>query len=197
VTKLRESSRAESLRVSMRQGDKPILEALIWTVAAAAGIGHDTTEPPQVEPPEKVLPIEHYRPDWPPFPFWRNMEYRPMLMPGQRVGEPGRGWLRAWHRYRPVAKFDDLFIDAARCLILADTMVFPAASMAHGNPFPYRATSLDVAVSFHHPAEASEWLLCDAESHTAEGGLVGGQVSVWSDTGRLLVSSVQQMIQLV
>src|SRR5258708_25112344 len=32
VTTLRSSRRAESIRVSMTQGEKPILEALVWTI---------------------------------------------------------------------------------------------------------------------------------------------------------------------
>ena len=47
VSTLRASRRAESLRVSMTQGEKRILEALVWTIADIDGLAHDQTTMPQ------------------------------------------------------------------------------------------------------------------------------------------------------
>jgi acyl-CoA thioesterase len=42
VTKLRSAKRAESLRVSMTQKDRPIFEAIVWVVGEIAGLEHQS-----------------------------------------------------------------------------------------------------------------------------------------------------------
>ena len=72
----------------------------------------------------------------------------------------------------------------------------PAAQMAHARwPPPFWGISLDLAVTIHDPGLEAEWLLVDAETPSARGGVMGGWVHIWSAQGRLLASSVQQMLQ--
>src|ERR1700694_1284861 len=46
VTTLRSAKRAESMRVSLAQGDQAIFDALVWAVGDVAGLEHDLTTMP-------------------------------------------------------------------------------------------------------------------------------------------------------
>ena len=196
VSSLRRSRRAESLRVDFDQEERRVLEALVWTAAAGEGVDHYTADMPGAGAPDDHPPIETYVPEWPPFEFWRNFDSRPVPLPGQVPTVPGRAAIRAWVRFRPRATFKEPGLAAARLVLLADTFVYPAAQMAHATwrP-PYWGVSLDLAVTIHDPGLDAQWLLVDAETPTATGGVMGGWVHVWSTEGRLLASSVQQMLQ--
>ena len=96
-------------------------------------------------------------------------------------------------RYRPTPTFADPFTDAARSLLLIDTLVWPAA-WRHHLPDQYYAPSLDVVAWFHRAAPQSEWLFCDAQSPIGHGGLIAGSVRVWDQSGHLIASGGQQLI---
>ena len=188
VVALRRGRRSESLRVSIRQGNKPILEALVRTAAESAGLVHDDAKAPVVPSPGELKSTDELRagePAW--FPFWQNLEQRPTHWGPRDPPEPGPAEHIAWHRFRPRATFDDPFCDAARALLLIDTMVWPAAWRRHV-PDDYYAPSIDVAAWFHRPAFTSGWLLSEAHAPVADGGLIGGTARVW-DERRLLVAS--------
>lgn len=196
VESLRQTRRAESLRVASTQGGASVLDAVVWIVDELSGLDHDAAESPDVPPPEAVQPWEEYLPGGQvPFPFWSNFDVRPVRP------EPG-GWTRAgdprflaWMCLRSRPDLDDPFVDAARMLAVADSSMFPAATLAHDGGFPYIAPSLDLTVSFHRIGEGSEWLLVDGLAPLSEGGLVSGSASVWSSDGRLLATAKQQMLQ--
>lgn len=194
VRTLRGAKRAAALGVSMSQNGRAILEALVWVVdAAAEGLQHDVTRMPALPAPETLQSYEELQPEgYPWFPFWRNLETREI---GRRAdhSQPGPPVWRAWMRYRPVATFADPFVDAARAVVLLDTMSWPAATQAHTFPTPYVAPSMDVSVQFHQSAPDSEWLLCDTLAPIANGGLIGTQAQVWADDGRLLASGTSQL----
>ncbi len=201
VSALRASKRAESIRVSMRQGDKPILEALVWLVGEQDGLIHDAAPMPAAPAPDEVpawTPVPGQPPANGVLPFWYNVEARMVGWPEGRRWEqrPGNEEPRRveWCRFRPQATFDDPCLDAARSLVLIDTLMFPAAAMAYADPMEYLSPSMDVSVWFHRPAPDEEWLLVESESPVAEGGLVGGSARVWSRHGRLLASGGQQML---
>jgi len=80
-----------------------------------------------------------------PFPFWDNVEHRPLdePNPNQQLAV-----VREWARFRPIASFDDPFVDAARPLILLDTYGYPATYRKYGDG-PYIAPNLDTSVWFH------------------------------------------------
>ena len=81
----------------------------------------------------------------------------------------------------PTATFDDPWVDAARSLIVLDVGSWPAGSRPHVylDP-PYIAPSLDLYASFQFPGGSSEWLLLDAHSPVAQGGLLSWTGRVWS-----------------
>lgn len=198
VTTLRAAKRAVSLRVSMTQRGRPILEALVWVVDDdLQGLAHDDTAMPVAVKPETLRSIDElieadnraqrHR-------FWDNLEVRPLEWVPWPERKPGRPVWREWYRFRPRATFDDPFTDAARSLLLIDTMSWPAACQPYVPDSGYVAPSLDVSVQFHRAAPDSAWLFCDAGAPVAQHGLIGGQTRVWSVDGQLLASGVGQLL---
>lgn len=198
VAVLRRARTAESLRVSMWQEETRVLEALVWMDAPVEGLEHDASPAPVVDDPEGLPTVEELLgPDvaWPAFPFWGNVEWRPLDWAGPlSTREAGEPLVRNWYRYRPRARFDDPVLDAARCLILLDTMSWPSARRAHPpGDLGVIAPTVDVNAQFHRGASESEWLLVEGVAPVAEAGLVGFSSRVWSRDRRLLASASGQM----
>lgn len=192
VQVLRQTKRAASLRVSMSQGDKLLLEALVWVIDDLQGLEHDVSPMPNVPRPEglksidELLAGEERRVT---YPFWNNLESRPIDWVHWNDRQPGAPEWREWYRFQPRATFTDPFVDAARSLLLIDTMSWPACCRAYPPQGPgYIAPSLDVSVQFHRLAPANDWLLVEAVAPVATQGLVGSTGRVWSADGRLLAS---------
>lgn len=193
VTALRRGRRSESFRVSMRQEGKPILEGLAWTAAERDGLEHDVAKAPDVRPADELKSREDLtEDDRPRFAFWNNLEERPTKWDRRNPPAPTDPESIGWYRFRPRATFDDPFVDAARALLLIDTMIWPAA-WHHHVPENYYAPSLDVVAWFHRAEPSSEWLLCEARSPLAEAGLIAGTSRVWTTDGRLMASGGAQL----
>ena len=194
VTSLRRTRRAEALRVSLTQ-EKPVLEALVWTVAELSGIDHSASEPPEAPAPGKVESWDKYWPDGPPFRFWENFDVRPVDPAPDQWQDARSPRTLGWSRLLTRPALEDPFIDAGRMLLVADSAMYPAATLAHEGLFPYIAPSLDLNVSFHATARDSEWLLIEAQSPVSRDAVVAGRASIWSQDGQLVASAVQQMLQ--
>jgi acyl-CoA thioesterase len=105
----------------------------------------------------------------------------------------------AWFRFRPTATFDDPHVDAARLVVLLDTMGWPAAVQAHSwewgeGPPPWVAPSLDLYVRFHRFRPDEPVLFNRVESSVAAGGLVTTDGRVWTPDGMLLASAGSQLL---
>ena len=201
VETVRAGRRSESMRVSMIQGDRPVCEALVWTVADDLdGFAYDWTSAPDVPPPSEAPTIQELFPERAsPYPFWENLEYRPLGWMSEEeflANRPHRPEFRSWFRYLPTATFDDPFVEAGRVTVLADIMGWPAAGRALSADDDGRwvAPNIDLSVVFHQPPAGSEHLFLDAEASLATQGMVGATCRVWSVDGRLLGSAVQQMV---
>ena len=196
VESLRRTRRAESLRVTLLQGDEPALEALVWAVDELAGIDHDAAPSPDAPSPDTLPGWESM---WPggelPFPFWANLDVRAVAPGASAWGSAGEPRLLGWSRFRVRPPLEDPFVDAGRMLVAVDSLMYPAATLAHEEAFPYLAPSMDLVVSFHATGADSEWLLLEAAAPLSHGGLVAGRASIWSADGRLLASAMQQMLQ--
>ena len=129
-------------------------------------------------------------------PFWDNFDQRLVEWSSQwpPPGPLPPTW-RTWVRPRPTATFDDPWVDAARSLIVLDVGSWPAGSRPHLylEP-PYIAPSLDLYASFQYPGVSSEWLLLDAHSPVAHGGLLSWTGRVWSAERRLIASGGGQAV---
>jgi acyl-CoA thioesterase len=204
VTVLRRARFATSARVCLTQGARPILEALVWGIdPGGVALVHDAAPAPDVAPPDQVpsredrlaaLPPD--QPGPPSVPFFDNLDQRPLDWqddwPPPGPLEPRARW---WTRFRPTARFGDLWVDACRLLIPIDTMGWPAASMAHAHIDPPQAVAVtvDLSVRFLRPT-GDEWLLVEATSPAAAGGLVTATGRVWDASGALVASGGQTML---
>jgi acyl-CoA thioesterase II len=196
VESLRRTRRAESLRVTCVQGDAAVMDALIWIVDGLEGIDHDAARRPDAPEPDAVEPWQSYLPGGEmPFPYWSNFDVRPIRPEPAGWTTAGDPRFLAWMRLRSRPDLDDPVVDAARMLAVADSAMFPAATLAHDGGFPYTAPSLDLNVSCHRVGEGSEWLLVDGVSPLAERAVVSGSALIWSKDGRLLATATQQMLQ--
>jgi acyl-CoA thioesterase-2 len=196
VEALRRGRAAEALSVSLEQSGRRLLCANVWTVGELEGLAHDTSSAPSVPSPEELRPIESLLGPGTPTPhaFWGNLERRPIdwVPPENRV--PTDPIVRCWYRFRPQARFQDPFLDAARSLILLDTMSWPAVRSAHVEPPAFIAPSLDVSAQFHALAPESDWLLCETTAEIARDGLIGFRSRVWSQDRQLLASGGGQLL---
>jgi acyl-CoA thioesterase-2 len=188
VTVLHRGRRSESLRVTMRQEGRPILEAMVRTAAEVPGLAHDAAPAPDVTGPDGLRNSRELYGREAQYRFWYNFESRPVDPDTWRDGRPSRApVVREWYRFLPTARFDDPFLDAGRALLLVDTLVWPASCQHHVMP-AYLAPSLDVVAWFHRACHDAEWLLCEARAPIAEGGLIGGGVRIFTPDRRLVAS---------
>lgn len=199
VTPIRVGRRSESFAVRVSQEGKPIFEGLVRTAAPSPGLEHDVAAMPEVAGPEGLRSIAEIARDYgledrPRFPFWQNLEARP-LAPERFLEAPrprAPEW-RQWYRFRPRDTFDDPWTDAGRYLLLIDTLTWPAAVQPHEPNASYTAPNLDVTAWFHRAAPSEAWLLADHRCDVAEAGLMGTTSRIWSPAGRLLASGGAQL----
>jgi acyl-CoA thioesterase len=200
TTTLREAKRAESIRVTMSQGGRPVFEGLVWAVGDVEGLEHDLSEPPAVPDPTTLpsvperLEAAGIEPN-PPFPFWLNFDERPLEWVDDWENRPPRApCVTGWFRYVPASTFDDLWVDACRSLILVDTMGWPAVMRHHVGDVGYIAPSIDIQAAFHRFTPHEEWLLTRSDAPSAHGGIIGARGDVWSRDGALLATGSTQML---
>ena len=199
VEAVRLGKRSESFRVRMLQDGKALLEGMVRTAAAGPGLEHDVAEMPQVAPPAELRSVESIVAELPPregprFPFWQNLEARPVWP--ERFAEPEQSrppLFREWYRFRPRDTFDDPWTDAGRYLLLIDTLTWPAAVQPHGREHGFTAPNLDVTAWFHRSAPEEAWLLADHSGELAEAGLMGTHARIWAPDGKLLATGGAQL----
>jgi acyl-CoA thioesterase-2 len=201
---LRTARYATAARASLRQGDRLILEALVWGVDPGdMMLEHDVSPAPDVPGPEdvpsradRVAALPPDEPGPPQLPFFENFDQHPLQWRESWPPEgPEEPVTRSWLRYRPRARFEDPWVDACRLLVPVDTFGWPAASQAHAwiDPPQAVAVTIDLQVGFHRPAE-DEWLLVEAVSPIATAGLATATAKVWNRSGRLVASGGQTML---
>lgn len=196
VRVLKAGRRAESLGVSITQGERRIFEGLLRTAAESEGLEHDVARIPESARPADLREIHELVPDEEsPHPFWGNFRVKPVwperFEPGERRAHAPL--FREWWRFQPRATFDDPWVDAARSLLILDTVTWPAACQPHPDR-PYTAPNMDVTAWFHRPAPDSEWLMADGRCEIAAGGLMGTHTRVWSEDGSLVASGGAQLL---
>lgn len=201
VEPMRQAKTAESLRVTITQGDRSIMSADVWATGDVDGLDHAHVQPPDVPDPGDLRTMAELMaeidPDGgPPFPFWQNFEPRPVRWssdwPPTEALDPV--W-QQWEKFVPRATFDDPWVDAARSVILIDIASWPSAHLFHAwKEPPFIAPTLDLYVAFHDPAPQSEYLLADGHSPVGRDGLIGFTTRVWAEDRRLVASGGGQML---
>jgi len=215
VTPLRAGRTVLAQRVEMTQEGRPVLDAMVWSVGDVAGLEHEDVSPPDVPGPDELPTREELwvardgaagtdsagtdggeDDDNVPYAFWGNFDQRMVEWSSTwPPTEPLPPTWRTWVRCRPTATFDDPWIDAARSLIVLDVGSWPAGSRPHMylDP-PFIAPSLDLYASFQYPGSGSPWILLDAHSPVAQGGLLSWTGRVWSDDRKLIASGGGQAV---
>lgn len=192
VETVRGGKRSEALRAVIVQNGKPLLAATAWfTAAGMDGFEHVGATLPKVPEPEALRPYselaDNYA-DW--YPIWRNIEGRPVRW----AFEPGPPTWQTWMKLVAGVP-DDPILDAARSLLWADLLPWNACLGPHDWPRRWIAPNLDLTVTFHGDASlGEEWILCDAESPVAAGGLAAGVGRLWTRDGRLVATSTAQLL---
>lgn len=189
---------AVSQRVEITQEGRPILDAMVWSVGDVDGLEHDETAMPDVPGPDGLADLRDLLPAdaASPYPFWRNLESRPVHFEVEwpPAGPRPARW-QEWLRFTPTPTFEDPWIDAARCVILVDLPSWPSAHRPHAwKQPPFIAPTLDLNVAFHRHTGGQDWLLCDGAAPLSTDGLFGWTARVWSVAGRLHASGGGQCL---
>lgn len=181
--------------VTMRQGDRRFLTAQVWTTDRSQGPDRQALAMPDVPPPDDLpdLAARVASAGSPLNPFWAGFDVRPTDWTTGR--NPAGARTCQWFRYRDFPVDADSYLDAARALLLIDTLVWPAHNRGLDERARYLAPSLDVAAWFHELA-ASDWLLLDVSAERAGGGLIHGTARVWSLDGRLVATGASGLAVL-
>lgn len=182
----------------MTQDGAPLADATVWAVAEGLdGYSWDDTVAPAVPSPSEISHDERSMPASP-FSFARNLNQKRV---GWRSAEEvanfagGPHEAQAWMRFVPTHTFSDPWVDACRSLILLDTWAWAAAAsgLSADERGQFLGPNLDVTARFHSDASDSEWLLVDARAPVAADGLIGCEVGVWREDGRLAASGGAQL----
>jgi len=115
---------------------------------------------------------------------WSHSDRRRVLPPYQRV------WLRADGRLPDDPVLHACIVTYASDMTLLDTALLPHGTDAFDPTIAM--ASLDHAMWFHRPFRADEWLLYDQDTPTASGGRGLARGSIFSASGDLAVSVVQE-----
>jgi acyl-CoA thioesterase len=191
---------ATSVRVSIVQGERPVLEAMIWGVDNhLPGLSHDGPPPPRAAGQWHEHPTMDERwdasgADRPSsYRFWDNLEQRPPVWIDNWDQRQGLDPVYLdWIRFVAVSD-TGAWAEAARQLLLVDLGAWPAVSRAHVQS-DYIAPTIDVSCEFHHLEANSGWYLLRGESPVADGGLVASHQEVWDDEGRLVASGISHLL---
>lgn len=192
VTTLLAARRAELLRAVMTQGGSPLLDATAWVVdRGLAGFEHDLAVMPAVPGPETLRgyqDLDASYPGW--YPFWRNVEGRPILWTQERTPPVWHTWIRLLQRLTG----PDAFLDAARSVLWLDLMMWNAVQPPHGRPPKFLAPNLDLTCQFVRLAPDANWMLCDSAAPVAGDGLAPVQGRLWTRDGRLVATGSSQLL---
>jgi len=189
--------RSESLRVSIIQDEKLILEAMVRTAAVVDGFNHAYVQAPAVPMPDglpspKDLDFDygsHHA-------FWKNFDVR--VVQSERFSEPDVArppHFIEWYRVTCEAGFCDPFVDAGRTVLLLDTLGWPAARQPHPEG-GYIAPSLDMAAWFHNPGATHEWVLAESRSPVAGEGCIAANGHLFASDGTLLGTGGTQLLSM-
>ena len=191
VTTLRTTRVATCDRVMLRQGGRQVLEALVWSTDAEAGLEHHTGREAPVVPPPETLPTFTERlagqgDAAPMHAFWRQLEMRPTdWIDDWENRAPLEPEQSSWYRF-PAGHYDDPWLDACRVLIVTDLDAWGAATRSHVGELEWFAPTIELTCRFLQPAPPDGWLLGWGAAPVGDQGLIGCESQTWDAAGRLL-----------
>lgn len=196
VRTLFRGKRTESFHVTASQGGRAIVQAMVRTATETPGVEHNFVPMPEVPAPETLTSYSEIFADQPAaHSFWENFDGKPIDPERAKMDpEPRAPPLLEWHRYVSTGTFNDPFSEAARSLVLIDTLAWSAGQMAHGR-IDYWGPNMDVNAYFYEE-RATDWLLTEIDSWIAKDGLVDTNSKVWASDGRLVATGKAQLMCL-
>ena len=189
---------AASHRVRMAQGDRAVLEALVWSIPETEGLDHEAPTAPDVPGPEGLpSPADLVGEDAPPpFPFWLNFDSRPLswIADWPPTGPIDPIW-QGWMRFAAWAGDADPWLEAARLVLLCDLPSWPSGSRPHAwQEPPFVAPTLDLQVSLVQLVPAEQWLLLEGTTPVGADGLLPFTSRIWAADGRLVANGGGQTL---
>ena len=177
-----------SAAVTARQGDRLCTRSLVLLHAPDPDFIRHQPEAPVVGPPEDAVASEHSTGFW---------EVR--TVGGVDIGDPdavGPAELDVWTRF-PGAP-EDPTLNQALLAFATDGFLIGTAMRPHpgaGQSLAHRTISTSVithTLTFHGPVDAGRWMLLSHESPMAGLGRSYGRAHVYSESGVLVASYVQE-----
>lgn len=155
---------------------------VIFSMSASFHLSEDGPDDQAVQMPDVPEPA-----DCPSFVMPRLFSYegRSVPQPFDTDEMPTRFWARCDTR------LDDPFLNACALLYLSD---ISSGLARFDNEEHAASSSLDHAVWFHRPLEASEWTLMDMVPHSIAGGRGWYTGSIFSQSGVLAASLAQETL---
>lgn len=187
VVSLRKTRIAESVRVSLEQGTKPILEMIGWCGDSVDGYRHDGAEMPDVPVWDSLPEYEMPKGKSGFQSIWANYEHRPCGPLHWEHDDPREPRQRDWIRLRDFRPGADAFLDAGRAALFLDSFTWPAAAHPHAGDARFIAPTLSFSIDFHQPSK-QDWLFSDAHSTIAREGRMAVANRLW-DADRKLIAS--------
>ena len=193
IVSLRRTRGAECVRISMRQEERAILEAVVWAGEAAEGYAHCDPGMPDVPAFEALTATAPVESGGAVHTLWGNIEQRPCGPLHWERRSPSEPRQRDWMRLRSYEPSGDAFVEAGRYALFLDTFTWPAAAHAHVGDPRFITPTLMFAIDFHARTD-STWILSDAYSPIAGGGRVSILNRLWSPARELIATASGTML---
>ena len=192
ATKVGTSVSVEVTQPSDR-GERLLLTAIVWGV---------DDELPGLEHQVDDTPIGNMRPDdltdmatlmadrgGPPHPFWHNLEQRPLSWIDDWDNRPAADPIvHCWFRFVDGETHDEPWLDACRSLVVLDLEGWGAATRPHVGTLEHFAPTIELSCRFLGSTHNDPWLLSQAQSPVARGGLVAHNGEIWTPDSRLVAT---------
>jgi len=196
VEPVRQGRNAWCLNAVLSQKGKRVLQAQVWTTNKTEGPEKIDRKMPGVPRPAALKSWSELRPDDEAHPFWMHFESKPVKPISWETFDARGSILEEWYRFRDFPYTEDVWLDNARALLLVDTIQWPSWHRGLEVKPNYIAPSLDVTVWFHQRPGKADWLLGHARTDVAGGGLIHGNVHLWSADGRLIASGGSHLLHV-
>ncbi|MBB5117638.1 acyl-CoA thioesterase [Streptomyces eurocidicus] len=206
VDRIRDGRSFTTRRVVAVQHGQPIFHLSASFQAYEAGLEHQEPMPPAPDPlslptAAELLPRHAHR-FIDPEVAERLADARAAVdlryadePPFASVGEPREPKSQVWFRTNGKLA-DDPLLHVCLVTYVSDMTLLDSVLLAHGRGGwtvgDVVGASLDHAMWFHRPFRADEWLLYDQESPTAQGGRGLARGRIFTESGQLAVSVIQE-----
>jgi acyl-CoA thioesterase II len=192
VTRVRDGRSFSTRRVDVHNDGRLALTATVGYHVPEAGFAHQLPRPDAPQPEELPSIADAEGTAWIPW-ATRNPEVE-MRVVAPDFDDP-RGRRQFWVRIRYDGP-DDPLLQAALATYSSDFTMIASIRLPHESPTEktHLLTTLSHSLFFHRPYRASEWNLIDHHSPAAAGGRGLTIAHVYTATGELAMTAVQEAL---